>query len=140
VGALILSIPLSVYSSRVSLGRLTRRAGFFLIPEEWRPPAELEATREYIARSPAPLNFSAAVVEPVANALLCASSVARLKQSGKLRNERFRVVQHALVSDPASLAAQQKTVLLNDPFALSQLHFQVWTSAEAHTVWQEARA
>ncbi|MGH8770294.1 MAG: glucans biosynthesis glucosyltransferase MdoH [Burkholderiales bacterium] len=140
VGALILSIPLSVYSSRVSLGRWTRRAGFFLIPEEWRPPVELEATREHIARSPASLNFIAAVVEPVANALSCASGVARLKQSGRLRNERFRVVQHALVSDPASLTHQQKTALLNDPFALSQLHFQVWTSAEAHTVWQEARA
>ncbi|MBA2351917.1 MAG: glucans biosynthesis glucosyltransferase MdoH, partial [Burkholderiales bacterium] len=139
VGALILSIPLSVYTSRVSLGRWTRRAGFFLIPEEWRPPVELEATREYIARSPAPPNFIAAVVEPVSNALACASGVARLKQSGRLRNERFRLVQDALVNDPASLSAPQKIALLNDPFALSQLHFKVWTSADAHTVWQEAR-
>src|SRR5262249_29347883 len=33
-GALTLSIPLSVYTSRVSLGRRLRRAKMFLIPEE----------------------------------------------------------------------------------------------------------
>ncbi|MBC7946081.1 MAG: glucans biosynthesis glucosyltransferase MdoH [Burkholderiales bacterium] len=140
VGALILSIPLSVYSSRVSLGRWARRAGFFLIPEEWRTPKELEATRQYIAVSPTPPNFIAAVIDPATNALSCASGVARRKQSGALLNERFRLVQDALLKDPDSLTAQQKTALLNDPVALSQLHFQAWTSAEANIVWQEARA
>ena len=36
--ALLLSIPLSVYSSRVSLGRAARRWRLFLIPEELVPP------------------------------------------------------------------------------------------------------
>jgi membrane glycosyltransferase len=136
---LIVSIPLSVYSSRVSLGRRWRRAGFFLIPEESRPPRELEWTRRYIERSPALSNFTAAVVDPVANAVACASGVARLKQTGRLINERFRLVQDALISDPNLLTADQKSALLSDPLALSQLHFQVWASAEAHSGWQNAR-
>ncbi|MDB5810974.1 MAG: glucan biosynthesis glucosyltransferase [Betaproteobacteria bacterium] len=41
VGALMLSIPLSVFSSRVSLGHRTARAGLFWIPEESAPPREL---------------------------------------------------------------------------------------------------
>ena len=35
-GALIVSIPLSVYTSRVALGQRARRAGVFMIPEELR--------------------------------------------------------------------------------------------------------
>src|SRR4029453_7304360 len=38
VGPLALSIPISVYSSRVSLGRALRRARLLLIPEESTPP------------------------------------------------------------------------------------------------------
>ena len=40
-----LSIPLSVYSSRVSLGRRLRRAGLLCIPEESDPPEEFGAPR-----------------------------------------------------------------------------------------------
>ena len=46
VGALIVSIPISVYSSRVSLGRRLRDARFFVTPEESRPPKELVSTRD----------------------------------------------------------------------------------------------
>ena len=54
VGALALSIPVSVYSSRVSLGRALRRARLFLIPEETDPPPELRALRAYRDRAGAP--------------------------------------------------------------------------------------
>src|SRR5689334_3020660 len=37
-GALILSIPVSVFTSRVGLGRKLRRRKYFLIPEESHPP------------------------------------------------------------------------------------------------------
>ena len=47
VGALSLSIPLSVYTSRVSLGRKLRERGFFLIPEEVNTPREIAATSSY---------------------------------------------------------------------------------------------
>ena len=40
----------------------------------------------------------------------------------------------------AQLAAPQKIRLLSDPVALSQLHFEVWTSPEAHALWRDAIA
>ena len=43
---LLLSIPLSVYSSRVSLGRASRRRRLFLIPEEISPPRVLNELRK----------------------------------------------------------------------------------------------
>ena len=139
VGALILSIPLSVYSSRVTLGQKFRKARFFLIPEESHPPNELRWTRRYARRSTVPPDFVDVVVDPVANAVACTLGVARLKQTGRLLNERFRLVDGALIGDPNSLSVGQKNALLADPLALSQLHFLVWTSAEAHAGWQAAR-
>ena len=43
LAGLALSIPLSIGSSRVSWGRLARRWGLFLIPEEVSPPPLLRA-------------------------------------------------------------------------------------------------
>ena len=140
VGALALSIPLSVYSSRVALGRAMRRARLFLIPEESRPPRELRATQKYLKQALTPADFVEAVVDPVINAVVCASGVVRLEQSGAVSNERFRRVQSALVNGPEGLAAADKTALLNDPLALSQLHFDVWVSADIHPAWSRARA
>ena len=48
VGALVVSIPLSVYTSRADAGKALRRLGLFLIPEETRPPPVLVATQKYL--------------------------------------------------------------------------------------------
>jgi membrane glycosyltransferase len=40
-GALVVSVPISVLTSRISAGRRLREAGLFLIPEEGETPAEL---------------------------------------------------------------------------------------------------
>ncbi len=40
VTGLVLAVPLSVFSSRVSWGQACRRAGLFMIPEEVTPPQE----------------------------------------------------------------------------------------------------
>src|SRR5690606_11346126 len=72
VGALAVSIPISVATSRVSQGRAARRDGLFLIPEEIMPPAEIRRARELAASTPPPPGFAAAVVDPQANALTCA--------------------------------------------------------------------
>ncbi|HUA89224.1 MAG TPA: hypothetical protein VL994_07300, partial [Steroidobacteraceae bacterium] len=39
---LLFAIPLTVWTSRASLGRAARARGLFLVPEESAPPAELE--------------------------------------------------------------------------------------------------
>ena len=46
IGALILSVPLSVYTSRASLGERARRRGLFVIPEESAPPLPTKLWQE----------------------------------------------------------------------------------------------
>jgi membrane glycosyltransferase len=36
---------------------------------------------------------------------------------------------------PEVLSNAQKSLLLGDPSSLSTLHFQVWTSEQAHPAW-----
>ena len=139
VGALMLSIPLSVFTSRVSVGRRLRRWKFFLIPEEVVPPVEIRSTAEYARRAGVLPDFIEAVMDPLTNALASASAVARLTQPDAMRAERTRLAHVALIEGPDALNAKQKALLLNDPLSLSRLHFQAWTSDHAHRVWQEAR-
>lgn len=140
VGALVLSIPLSVYSSRVSFGRRLRKARMFLIPEETWPPRELRWTRRTYRRAAALPGFVEAVVDPLTNALACASGVTRLRQPAAIRDARIRLGEYALVRGPDALTARQRAALLSDPLALAQLHFRVWTAANAHPIWIKAQA
>jgi membrane glycosyltransferase len=139
VGALMLSIPLSVYSSRTSLGRRARRARLFMIPEESWPPREIRTAHKSAKRGGRPPDFCEAVVDPVVNAVACASGVARLRPHEAIVNERRRLVETALERGPSALNAREKMTLLNDPLALSRLHLQVWTSPHAAPAWLAPR-
>ena len=136
VGALMLSIPLSVYSSRTSLGRRTRRSRLFMIPEESWPPREIRNAHKGARRASHTPGFAEAVVDPVVNAVACASGVARLRLHDAIRNERERLVKTALSKGAGALSAREKMTLLNDPLALSHLHFQVWTSSQVAPAWR----
>ena len=138
VGALMLSIPLSVYSSRTSLGRRARRARLFMIPEESWPPREIRAAHKSSKRGTRTPDFCEAVVDPVVNAVACASGVARLPHEAIL-SERRRLVQAALQRGPDALVPREKMTLLNDPIALSRLHFLVWTAPDAAPAWLAPR-
>ena len=140
VGALIVSIPLSVLSSRVSLGRRMRRLRLFMIPEEVRPPRELRATRKHLRNAPPMPDFRQAVMDPVTNALMCAIGTARFPQNRRLIAVREATVRHALEVGPDKLTGKQKLVLLSDPFSLSALHLAVWSSPEQRAVWQPAES
>ena len=139
VGAVILSIPLSVLSSRVRLGRRARAAALFLIPEESDPPPEIRATEAYLRQARQAPAFVDAVVDPLINALACAARVVRTRLPASAREQRSALVRQALEGGPASLTPPQKAMLLGDPEALSQLHFAVWTSPAAHDAWQTGR-
>ena len=131
----MLSIPLSVYSSRVSIGQLMRKWRYFLIPEEANPPRELRATQAVFRRTGTPPGFALAVSDPVLNALVCAAGIARPKQSEASRNSRLNLVHSALDEGPEALTAIHKNTLLGDPILLSRLHFLTWTSKRAHPSW-----
>ncbi len=137
VGALVLSIPLSVLSSRVSLGNHLRRFGLFLIPEEGSPPEELRATETYHADAKPSPGFLEAVVDPAINALVCACGRQGAKLSDHIHNSRQRLLQAALCQGPGALSLHQKIRLLNDPHTLFQLHRHVWESSIVHPHWHE---
>lgn len=135
VGALMLSIPISVYSSSARLGRQARNMGLFLIPEESSPPEELQQLfQEMKYRASAP-DFVEAVTDPTLNALFCSFSATRTRQPEVLRMRRAKLVDAALRNGPGALANHEKMALLNDTQALSRLHFLVWSSSAAHADW-----
>ncbi|RJF98511.1 glucans biosynthesis glucosyltransferase MdoH [Noviherbaspirillum saxi] len=136
-GALALSAPLSVLSSRVSLGRSFRRAKLFLIPEEAEPPTELKATYDYAKATSSTPDFVDAVVDPLLNAVVCSGARAHPRLPSSARTERSVLADTALREGPATLQPAQYRVLLDDPLALSQLHFKVWSSALAHPEWRD---
>jgi membrane glycosyltransferase len=133
-GAMALSMPLSVWSSKVSLGRLTRRLRLFATPEEIAPPPALGETFASVETAFAPDTFIDAVVDPRINALLCSASRAFLPAR---HHARMALVQTALQAGPYALNKEQKKRLLTDPCALSALHLEVWSSAHAHHDWQQ---
>jgi membrane glycosyltransferase len=141
VGALVLSIPISVYSSRVSLGRRLGRGRLFLIPEETEPPAELRVARAHAARAGSAPRFVDAVVDRAVNAMACAVASPRTTRAAPgVEATRARAIAAAVKGGPESLTDQQKLFFLGDPIALAQLHEHVSTSPAAHPSWSAARA
>ena len=123
---LILSVPLSVFTSRASLGRAAGRVGLFAIPEELCVPRELADKAETLKgrRHYDPLNipeeegFRRAVLDPCLNAL------------HRAMNRRLRapldpaLVERALSGAP--LSKEEKVALLSSPDSMRELHRRVW--------------
>ncbi len=136
VAALLLAIPLSVFSSRSTLGRAARNARLFLIPEESVPARELRWTRAAIRRIVArPDGFQRAVTEPFTNALLCAAGRVRERAPAAAQTWRGGLVEKAVTAGPRSLDEIEQNTLLGDPASLARLHLEVWTAAHAHPAW-----
>ncbi|MGT2510329.1 glucans biosynthesis glucosyltransferase MdoH [Cupriavidus basilensis] len=139
VGSLAFSIPLSVWLSRVSFGRALRRARLFVTPEEATPPREMAAMQKHVEAAGEPPAFIDAVVDPVTNALMCATGSPRVVQPQATQQEHAALVHEALTAGPGGLSAAEKHLLLGDPFALASLHELVWGSPLAHSGWKETR-
>jgi membrane glycosyltransferase len=135
IGALILSVPLSVLAARVSLGKRARRWGLFVIPEEITPPRELAEMEQELAlahsaaaRRPAAERdgFVRATVDPLVNALR--KTLARGPRSlrASIRLARRALLSRALDAGPDALAARERRILLHDPEMVAELHARVW--------------
>jgi membrane glycosyltransferase len=134
VGALMLSIPLSVYTSRVSLGRKLKQAGYLVIPEESHPPREIRGTAALATQAAPYGSFVAAVTDPLTNALVCAAHSNPSRQGPVTRAERAHLLRKARTGGPAALTAREKNTLLGDPLALATLHVHVW-APDALSAW-----
>ena len=135
VVALILSVPLSVYASRVSLGDRARDLGLFMIPEEVMPPAELRDLDRNLreaeeAGGMLPVaerdGFVRAVVDPFVNALHCTLLRKRRSLRPTIRAARRALIERALAEGPAALTTRERSVLLSDLEMMSELHRDVW--------------
>ncbi|MGE5465987.1 MAG: glucans biosynthesis glucosyltransferase MdoH, partial [Ignavibacteria bacterium] len=79
---LLLAVPLSVFGSRVSLGRRARAAGWFTIPEETAPPPELLRLREELRCAHPAGDFAAALVDPQFSMVAAAAASWRTRSRG----------------------------------------------------------
>jgi membrane glycosyltransferase len=129
-GALALSIPLSVISSRVRVGDALARAGLWSTPVELEPPPELVELEALSAPREREDGFTRAVVDPRTHALHCSlAPQSRPGRAGVVASRRTLALR-ALEQGPAALGARERRVLLRDPQVLSELHDAVWCLPE----------
>lgn len=131
LGPLIMAVPLSVWTSRKSLGKLVAKFGLFVIPEEFSPPPELSLAGGRAGVAWPPLltdkaGFVLAVVDPHVNALHLAFRRQQRKVAKVIAESRHQLVLKALAGGPAGLRREEKVMLLSDPDSLDRLHFLVW--------------
>jgi membrane glycosyltransferase len=138
-GALLVSIPLSVWSSRVRYGEAMRKAGLFVTPEELKPPEEVRRTLELSGVDSTLPTLADAIIDPMANALACANATPRGFKLPASRERRARLVALALTEGLGKLDRNERGRLLDDPLALSSLHFEVWAAPKPHESWSRSR-
>jgi membrane glycosyltransferase len=144
LAGLILSIPLSVLTSRVGLGAQMRKLGFFLTPEETAPPDEITSLRMHLkiletVADPAPrrqyTGLAEAVLDPYINAIHV--SLLREKQLNPIYAEQFsklgvgtqnvRALGEKLLADgPEKLSASERLLVMADQSTMVWLHQQSW--------------
>jgi membrane glycosyltransferase len=143
---LILSIPISVWSSRVKTGQWLRKLGLFLIPEEIQPTHELEALRLVLARQEISSantpgqhheGFVKAVADPWVNRLHLSLLGRRKRVSEAIASRRERLKEKAFSQGPGNLTPKEKREILDDPKVLIELHQKIWETpnSEIARLW-----
>ncbi|MEB0165497.1 glucan biosynthesis glucosyltransferase H, partial [Glaciimonas sp. CA11.2] len=84
----------------------------FVIPEEVDLPPELAATTAYNEASRRLAGFTEAVVDPIINALVCASVTARPNIPAASVAAHAALIKAALIHGPDSLSSGQKSAVL----------------------------
>lgn len=151
---MVISIPLSVLTSRSTWGGRARDAGFFLTPEETNPPAEIITLRDRLTMleikgefTPKPVNsgIAAAVLDPYINAIhvsllrekrLNPAYAEALAQLGVGTPEVRPLAEKLLASGPDKLQPREKMLVLSDADVMVWLHRQAWLRpAESLAAW-----
>jgi membrane glycosyltransferase len=135
VGALILSIPVSVLVSKIELGDRVRRLGLFVIPEEVAPPQELEdldarfEESKALARTwPEPWRdgFALAVADPAMHAVHRCTMGGRRRMKSAIRESRRVLMEKVLAAGPDAADAKARRIILNDIDVFEEIHRRVW--------------
>jgi len=144
LAGMALSIPLSVFTSRRSLGKRARKMDFFLTPEETAPPPELvalrarmkvhELTEDTTPRRPH-AGLAEAVLDPYVNAIhvsllrekqLNPVYAEQLTKLGVGSNEVRALSEKLLARGPDRLTDAERLLILADAHSLVWLHQQAW--------------
>jgi membrane glycosyltransferase len=135
VGALILSIPVSVLVSKIGLGDRARRLGLFLIPEETGPPRELveldanmadAKTRADALPEPWRDGFAMAVADPAMNAVHRSLLGPRRRLKAAIRDARRQLLDAVVTGGPGAADTRTRRIILNDPELIEEIHLRVW--------------
>ena len=138
------SIPLSVLTSRRSLGAHARRLGLFLTPEETKPPVELISLRAQLrihelTDAPSPphphAGLAEAILDPYVNAIHV--SLLREKQLNPVYAEQFSkfgcggekvqaLGEKLLAEGPDKLTVAERMQVMADQRVMVWLHQQTW--------------
>jgi membrane glycosyltransferase len=129
VAGLLLSIPLSVFTARASLGARAARAGLFLIPEESEPPHLLERAQELSVRELEPVEDG--VERVLSDARAHALHLALLEgQPGAGEPPALASARQKLLAGPLEpLSTQEKVAVLLDAGTLAEV--RGWRLARA---------
>ncbi len=125
---LVLSAPLTAWSSRLAPGEALRRRRLLAVPEEQRPVAVLSDLERPLAAHfpPLPLSaFDAAVIDPRRNALH--------RQLGRPRRkgvDTIALARRCLHEGRDALSPHELDRLAQDAEALAWLHHRVWRSVD----------
>jgi membrane glycosyltransferase len=134
VAGLVLAVPLSVLTSRVSPGRLARRLRLFMTPVDTRQPRVVRRL-EHNLRKPAPFTpfpltreegFVRAVVVPRVF-ILHRALVKHARTSSPEKKARLEALAaEMLESGPDRATMRGKITVLSEPECLEALHRAVW--------------
>jgi membrane glycosyltransferase len=149
LAGMVFSVPLSVLTSRSSLGARAKSLGLFLTPEETAPPIELvslrsrlkihELTTDESPRFRIHIGLATAVLDPYVNAVHV--SLLREKQMNPVYAEHFKRIgagtdaarelgEKLLAGGPGQLKPNEHLVVLADQGVMVWLHQQAWLRPE----------
>jgi membrane glycosyltransferase len=148
LAGMVLSIPLSVLTSRPNLGARAKSLGLFLTPEETQPPIELVSLRSRMKihdltdaapRISAHAGLAVAVLDPYVNAVHV--SLLREKQLNPVYAEHVRRLgagtdaahdlgEKLLAAGPEKLQPSERMIVLADQAVMVWLHQQAWLRPE----------
>ncbi len=133
---LVFSIPLSVWTSKMSIGKRLQSWGIFLTPPETMPSDEIQALDKNLEPSneykqfelPLEIPENSGFIRAVVDRNVLALHTSLLAPRKKTSQFVFDLVDKAVNEGPHALSNQEKMLLLHNKEVLISLHKKVWAS------------
>lgn len=135
IAGLVLSIPLSIFLSKRTVGQAARQLGLFLTPEETQPCHELRRLEQNLAecyqhmQPIEPLRNDYGLLQAVLDPYINAMHVALLRHrhpSEEAREWFIQLRERLLREGPGNLTTKEKMALLLDADSMIWLHEELW--------------